>query len=184
MRRSSVESFCLCIGVLAAALGLAFAAPVGAQRDPASCGFLSTQEEAQAAFETGALDAAVVDAVGDGIACEDLPSGAGPRDRVTCGFFSTQEDAQAALEAGRLDPVFGDGDGDGVACEDLPSASDGGGDGDAEPSEVSGSSGGTIRLPNTGTGAAAHDRLAWLPLLVLILAMGGAARGMRRRRVG
>ncbi|HEV2129206.1 MAG TPA: excalibur calcium-binding domain-containing protein [Thermomicrobiales bacterium] len=97
--------------------------------DPVSCGHFATQPDAQAALEARPELAPVLDANGNGVACEEAFPGV-VVDPTSCGHFETREDAQAALDEGAVpNPENLDGDGDGIACED---AFDGEDDGSSE----------------------------------------------------
>lgn len=98
--------------------------PVGAQRDYGSCEAYASPEAAQAVLDQSSdpVIAAILDADGNGIACDESATG-GPVvvDSTSCGHFETQEDAQAALDARpKLSSVL-DSDGNGIACEELQS---------------------------------------------------------------
>ena len=152
--------------------GAGMAQPATAQVDRASCGWFETQEDAQDAFDAGSLPAIVADGDGDGIACEELPSG-GARDRASCGWYETQEDAQARFDMGGLDPVVFDPDGDGVACEDLPG-------------EAQGETLPVVSLPATGDGHDAAERRGIAATAASLLGLGSAALAAAitvRRRV-
>lgn len=119
---------------------LVFAPAVVAQTDY-DCSDFSTQEEAQGFLSGG--DPYGLDSDGDGIACEELPSGGGstatptaeepasppaspPADGadLDCADFATQAEAQAEYDADPSDPNGLDADADGVACEELTGVDD------------------------------------------------------------
>lgn len=108
--------------------------PSEAQADLEGADF-ATQEEAQAVLDRGPSDPNGLDADNDGIACEDLPSGAGgpspgggQGQDLDCDDFATQQQAQAEYDSDPTDPNGLDADNDGIACEPFEDdASEGGG---------------------------------------------------------
>jgi hypothetical protein len=99
------------------------------------CGHFPTQEEAQAVLDADPSDPNYLDAEGDGIACESLPSSPSstpspesvpaPTGDLNCDDFATQEEAQEVLDADPSDPNYLNGEGDSVPCESLPSGASG-----------------------------------------------------------
>ena len=126
----------LLLAALCMAATLVFSPAVMAQADY-DCSDFETQEEAQGFFSGG--DPYGLDSDGDGVACEELPSGGGstatptaeepaspPAERadLDCDDFATQAEAQAEYAADPSDPNGLDADGDGVACEELSGVDD------------------------------------------------------------
>lgn len=103
------------------------------------CSDFDTQEEAQAVYDQNTNDPNNLDADGDGVACESLPSGGGSggtpaggnggtgtggttgdtSSDLDCADFANQATAQANLNANPNDPNGLDADDDGVACEEF-----------------------------------------------------------------
>src|SRR3712207_2204487 len=120
--------FCL-LTVVSFALTLLLGSAAGAQAD-LDCSDFDTQQEAQAELERDPSDPHGLDADKDGIACEELPSGAQQDravDEVTaqqtgdldCADFSSQAEAQAEFDRDTSDPHRLDADNDGQACEEF-----------------------------------------------------------------
>ena len=100
------------------------------------CIDFATQPEAQAVLDQDPSDPNGLDADGDGVACEELPSGGSspepsspepsspePAD-LDCVAFATQPEAQAEFDADPSDPNGLDADNDGIACEELSGVDD------------------------------------------------------------
>ncbi|WP_425440477.1 excalibur calcium-binding domain-containing protein [Prauserella shujinwangii] len=130
--------------VLAATFAIAGFTYVGtaSAQDDYDCGDFTYQEEAQQVFDSVPGDPYRLDANGDGVACEDLPSKPKPKPEPKpqpepapstqdnpapaatdtdkdCRDFASQDEAQAVLDADPSDPHRIDGDNDGIACEAL-----------------------------------------------------------------
>ena len=122
-----------------AAMAMLVATPAAlAQAGDLDCADFATQEEAQAMLDADPSDPNGLDADGDGVACETLPSGgmedgtmtdganedAGTTEQndLDCVDFATQAEAQATYDADPSDPNGLDADGDGIACESTESA--------------------------------------------------------------
>ncbi|MFM9106051.1 MAG: hypothetical protein ACKOWF_05055 [Chloroflexota bacterium] len=152
-----------------------------------------SQEEAQAALDSGQADPAVLDPDGDGIVCEseeldggktgrkdrkknggdaaaNPPADAGgatPSQDLDCVDFEFQEEAQAVYDADPADPYNLDPNGDGYACSSLPLK---------DPSIVA--------VPATGGGAGWPPVAEWhsAGLLAGFAALANAVSGRRRAR--
>lgn len=74
-KRTTMRAFTITALTLAATLVFAAASSSALDRRDLNCSDFDTQEEAQDALQPGDPDG--LDADGDGIACEDLPSGGG-----------------------------------------------------------------------------------------------------------
>jgi hypothetical protein len=155
-------------------------------RDYVSCGHFETRADAQAYFDSRELDLPeVLDADGDGIACEDAfldPDSPPPAmDYTTCGHFESQASAQEALESGLLpNPSLLDGDGDGIACEDAFEMSAG----NTVTAQPTAPAPGAVLLPKTGTGTdESRDATPWSVAFVLTsglaFVLGHRIRGER-----
>lgn len=125
----------LLLASLSMVLALVLSAPAMAQADQ-DCIDFATQPEAQAVLDQDPSDPNGLDADGDGVACEELPSGGSspepsspepsspePAD-LDCVDFATQPEAQAEFDADPSDPNGLDADNDGIACEELSGADD------------------------------------------------------------
>jgi len=131
--------FFVVLFVAATTLALVLSAvPSEAQAD-LDCADFATQEEAQAMLERDPSDPNGLDADNDGIACEDLPSGAGEPSPsggqgqdLDCEDFSSQEEAQAEYDSDTSDPNGLDADNDGEACEEFDYAGEGDGPDDVQ----------------------------------------------------
>ncbi len=120
--------FCL-LTVVSFALTLLLGPAAGAQAD-LDCSDFDTQQEAQAELRRDPSDPHGLDADNDGIACEELPSGAQQDEYdngvttqqagdLDCADFSSQAEAQAEFDRGASDPHRLDADNDGQACEEF-----------------------------------------------------------------
>lgn len=102
-------------------------APAALAQNPSAynCDTFDIQRAAQVFFDTNnpSQDPYLLDADGDGAACEGLPKeneDSGSQD-IDCG--GPQQQAQATLEADPSDPNNLDADNDGVACEVIEASS-------------------------------------------------------------
>ena len=127
------------------AMAMLIASPAAfAQTGDLDCSDFATQEDAQATLDADPSDPNGLDAEGDGMACESLPSGemedgtmmggttdgngnggAPEQNDLNCIDFATQAEVQATYNADTSDPNGLDADDDGTACESTTSVASG-----------------------------------------------------------
>lgn len=118
--RGTRQLFAIGMAILAM-LMMGLFQPVGAQQDPVSCGTFRVPAAAQDELARNPGLAPVLDADGNGIACDEEFEGGPPPefDFVSCGHYDTQAFAQEALEANPEFAISLDPDGNGIACEGV-----------------------------------------------------------------
>lgn len=183
---------------------LVFSPAAVAQKD-LNCADFGSQAEAQQNLRANPSDPNGLDAENDGVACEtfDYPEGT-PRDEtpvtgaqqpggdLDCPDFASQAEAQAVYNQDPTDPNGLDADNDGEACEEFFDDANGNGTGmnnqgegnvtgnqyadDATGAQYAddGADNNVVALPDTGGPAL-------LPLVALIMALGGLGLSVLRR---